>query len=321
MIHSFEFRAMNTDILLAAEGERGIEGMQAARVFIDECEQRFSRFLPASEITDLNRSAGEWLPVSGDLMEMFQLALIFHNETGGLFDPAILPDLEQAGYDRSMDEIRAYGAMPQPPASKRTSRPAFREIDIAHADNRIRLPRGMQIDLGGIAKGWSVEKAARLLNAYAAACAVSAGGDMSLIGRPSDGMDWDVLLEDPRDPERMLSQLHVGPGGVASSSVMKRTWRLGGKVRHHLIDPRTGEPAHTDWLSVSVIAPDVITADVYAKAILIGGQAELPHLLNARPELTYIAVDRNGRLSGSPHYRDYIHDYATETSLPFEFAY
>ena len=321
MIQSFEFRAMNTDILLAAEGERAEEGMQATRYFIDECEQRFSRFLPASEITALNHSAGDWHQVSDDLMEMFQLARKFYNETRGLFDPTILPDLEQAGYNRSMDEIRVHGAVPQPHASKQTSKPAFNEIAFDPTDNLLRLPLGMEVDLNGIAKSWIVEQAAQRLHTYAETCAVSAGGDMYFIGRPSDGMDWDVYLEDPRESERMISQIHVGSGGVATSSVMKRTWRLGGKLRHHLIDPRTGESAKTDWLSVTVIAPDIITADVYAKAILIGGQAELPNLIKANPELTYIAVEPNGKVSGSPNYRDYIYEYTTETVLPIELAH
>ena len=321
MIQSFEFRAMNTDILLAAEGERADEGMGAARSFIDECEQRFSRFLPASEIMALNGSAGDWQQVSDDLMEIFQLARKFYIETGGLFDPTILPDLKQAGYDRSMDEIRAHGAVSPSPASKRTSQPAFNEIAFDPTDNLIRLPLGVEIDLNGIAKGWIVERAAQLLHTYVEICAVSAGGDMVFIGRPSDGVDWDVYLEDPRDSEQMISQLHVGPGGVATSSVMKRTWRLGGKVQHHLIDPRTGEPAKANWLSVTVIAPDIITADVYAKAILIGGEAELPNLLKANPELTFITVDPNGKLSGSPSYKDYIYEYSTETVLPVELAH
>ena len=82
--------------------------------------------------------------------------------------------------------------VPWPRASKRTSQPAFNEISLDLAGNRARLPRGMEIDLGGIAKGWIVEKAAQLLHRYAAACGVSAGGDIAFIGHPTDGLDWDV---------------------------------------------------------------------------------------------------------------------------------
>ena len=311
-MQTFGFRAMNTSVLLAAEGEGCSEGMLATKSFIDDCEQRFSRFLPASELTQLNRSAGGWLEVSNDLMEMLQLSRKFYIETNGLFDPSILPDLKQAGYDRSMDEIRTARTAVTAPASMRTSRLSFDQIGFDPADNRIRLPRGMEIDLGGIAKGWIVEKAARLLNLYADACAVSAGGDMLFIGHPVDGFDWDVFLEDPRDPSRMLTELHIPSGAVATSSVAKRTWNQGGKPRHHLIDPRTGEPAHTDWLSVTVIDPDVIAAEVYAKALLISGREEAPSLLKKRKELTYLAVNPQGQLSGSTRYEEYIYEITTE---------
>ncbi|MGE5642168.1 MAG: FAD:protein FMN transferase [Byssovorax cruenta] len=314
MIRTIEFRAMNTTVMLAAEGERAIEGMEAAKFFIDECEQRFSRFLPASELSALNRSNGEWMEVSKDLMEMLQLALKYHEVTDGIFDPAILVDLKRAGYDRSMDEIRVTGAASSS-APSRTSRPAFGNIELDPSDNRVRLPRGLEIDLGGIAKGWIVDRATQLLNQYVPVCGVSAGGDILFRGRPADGMDWDVYLEDPRDPTRMLAQLHIPSGAVATSSVMKRSWRQGEAARHHLIDPRTREPARTEWLSVTVICPTIIEADVYAKTILIGGWSSARKLLNANPALAFIAVDPNGNLIGSSNYKEYIYEPATDLFL------
>jgi FAD:protein FMN transferase len=312
MIRSIEFRAMNTPVMIAAEGEGAIPGMYATKTFIDECEQRFSRFLPASEVTELNHSAGDWLQVSDELMEMLQLSMKYHYETHGIFDPSILTDLKQVGYDRSMDEIKTNGVSVPSGISKRTSRPAFREMSFDLAENRVRLPYRMEIDLGGIAKGWIVEKAAQLLHRYVDICGVSAGGDILFIGQPLAGLDWDVYLENPRSPTEMLAQLHIPAGAVATSSIMKRTWSQGEKVRHHLIDPRTGEPAQTDWLSVTVISPSVITADVYSKAILMAGAQELPTLLNGRQDLTFIAVDSEGNLSGSPSYKEYIHEFTSE---------
>jgi thiamine biosynthesis lipoprotein len=320
MIRSVEFRAMNTTVMLAAEGERAIEGMQAAKIFIDECEQRFSRFLPASEVTELNRSAGEWLTVSADLMEMLQLSVKYHQETNGIFDPTILRDLKRVGYDRSLDELRAHGVKANSFEPNRTSQPGFREMELDPAEKRVRLPRGMEIDLNGIAKGWIVERAAKLLNQYVDVCGVSAGGDILFIGHPSDGMDWDVYLEDPRDPMQMLAQLHMSSGGVATSSVMKRSWMQGETPRHHLIDPRTGEPAHADWLSVTVICTSIIEADIYAKALLIGGWSEVSKLLKTKPSITFIAVDPMGRVFGSPNYKDYIYEPATDIFLSTRIA-
>lgn len=312
MIRSIEFRAMNTSVMLAAEGESAIPGMYAAKTFIDECEQRFSRFLPASELSALNRSPGDWIQISDDLMDMLQLSMKYHSETNGIFDPSILSDLKQIGYDRSMDEIRTNGVSIPSPISKRTSRHAFYEISFDLAGNRVYLPRGLEIDLGGIAKGWIVERTAQLLHQYVEVCGVSAGGDILFIGHPLDGMDWDIYLEDPRSPTETLAQLHIPAGAVATSSIMKRTWSQGEKVRHHLIDPRTREPAQTDWLSVTVIAPSVVAAEVYAKAILIAGEKDLPSLLNAKKDLTYIAVKPDGTLSGSANYKEYLYEFTSE---------
>jgi FAD:protein FMN transferase len=315
MIHSIEFRAMNTTILLAAEGERAIEGMQAAKAFIDECEQRFSRFLPASELTDLNRSAGDWVPVSTDLMEMLEAAQKYHQETRGIFDPSILPHLKQAGYDRSMDEIRSHGVAESVSALNRPSKQAFGKVELDPITSQVRLPAEMEIDLGGIAKGWIVKQAAALLHQYSEVCGVSAGGDILFIGQPQDGLGWDVYLEDPRDPSQMLAQLNIPFGAVATSSVMKRSWQKENQTQHHLIDPRTGEPAQTEWLSVTVICPDIIVADVYAKTILIGGRHIADDLIKAKPELSFIAIDEHGNMQGSPNFKEFIYESASDLIL------
>ncbi len=104
---------MNTSVTLAVtDHENAATDLEAARVFILDCERRFSRFLPDSEVSHLNQSAGAWREASPELIDMLVQSLAFHRETHGLFDPAVLPDLKRAGYDRSMDEIRRFGAGP-----------------------------------------------------------------------------------------------------------------------------------------------------------------------------------------------------------------
>ena len=150
-----------------------------------------------------------------------------------------------------MDIIRAYGVT----SRSRLSKPGkydFGAVQLDPGAHAIRLLPGMRLDLGGIAKGWIVERAAQELGAYSDACAVSAGGDMFMMGLPAGEEAWRVALEDPRDPDQTLAVLRVGLGAVATSSIMKRRWQQGKLVRHHLIDPRSGQPAETDWLSVTV---------------------------------------------------------------------
>jgi FAD:protein FMN transferase len=246
---------------------------------------------------------------------MLELAQKYYDETQGIFDPTILADLKRAGYDRSMDIIRANGASDDVSAPQWTSKSAFRQMSLDPGDNKVLLPHGMEIDLGGIAKGWIVKEAAGLLHQYSDVCGVSAGGDILFIGQPKDGLGWDVCLEDPRDPAQMLAQLNIPSGAVATSSVLKRSWRQTGKPRHHLIDPRTGEPAQTEWLSVTIIYPDIIAADVYAKTILIGSQRAAEKIIQTKPDLTFITVDLKGTPAGSANFKEFIYEPASDLFL------
>jgi thiamine biosynthesis lipoprotein len=300
------FRAMNTDMLLAAEGsERSTRGaFEAARSFIEASESRLTRFSETSELSGLNRSAGRWFRASPELFDLVSMATSYHALTGGLFNPAILGALEGAGYDRSMDEIRARDVAPVLAGAPLV--PEFAQLRLDEETREIWMPAGMRLDLGGLAKGWVAERAARILAQSSPACAVNAGGDMFLVGLPPGQGAWQVGLEDPRDPEQNLAVLNIGSGAVATSSITKRRWLQGGEERHHLIDPRTGKPAEAEWLSVTVIDAQATAAEVLAKAVLIAGPRGLDALAESCGPLAFIAVDRNGQLWGSERSREYI---------------
>lgn len=292
----YTFRAMNTDVLLAAEGDPTdlARAFWTTRLFVDACERRFTRFSPDSELSALNRSAGTWFSASPQMLEVISLALECHEATSGLFDPSILPDLQRAGYTVSMDVLREEGADGAATAIQPRQRIPLSEVALRPESGLIRLPRGMSLDLGGLAKGWIAERAALLLADYSPACAVDAGGDMFFNGLPEGALSWAVEVEDPRERLGTLTRLEVGPGAVATSSVVKRAWNQGGERRHHLIDPRTGEPASTSWLSVTALAPHAHLAEVFAKALLIAGPAGAEEIARANPEIGYLAADETG---------------------------
>ena len=164
----------------------------------------------------------------------------------------------------------------------------------------------MSLDLGGIAKGWIAEQAANILSGYASACAMDAGGDMFLVGFPEGMQQWPVALEDPFEPGNNLTTLQVDPGAIATSTITKRVWQQAGKNRHHIIDPRTGEPAVSEWISVTVIAPHAYEAEVFAKALLIAGPQEADEILRySGIRFTYLAVDQSKKLWGNYAIMDY----------------
>lgn len=304
-----EYQAMNTTIQVAAEGSRDelLPGFELVRRFTAECEERFSRFRDNSELCQLNRSAGTWFHSSTEMMDLVGEALDLYHLTGGLFDPSILNALQRSGYDRSMDEIKEIGHLLEAVAALPFAS-HFGQTRLDITNEAILIPSDAQIDLGGIAKGWIAENAARLLADYTPACAVSIGGDLFFHGTPQGETAWQVSLEDPLDEQNVLAILSVGPGALATSTVTRRKWLQGNQERHHIIDPRTGIPADSEWLSVSVATPKATAAEAFAKAILIGGSQVAAQFTAQYPDSWFIVVQPDGSLSGSNKSKEFLYE-------------
>lgn len=136
----------------------------------------------------------------------------------------------------------------------------------------------MRLDLGGIAKGWAADIAAQRL-AKAGPALIDAGGDIAVSGPMADGSPWPIAIANPFAPEDSLGLLLLVRGAVATSGRDYRRWTRGGVEQHHIIDPRTGQPAQTDVLSATIVAPDGPAAEMAAKvALILGSQAGLAWL-------------------------------------------
>ena len=256
------FRAMGTDVsLYGPDGEAFDEAFAAiGRVFETE-ERRFSRFRDDSELTAVNRLAGRWVPVSSPFERVVRLALDHASATGGLFDPTVLHALMAAGYDRDFDEVLAgaRGALHPP-------EPCGRWTEVQVRQGAVRLPPEVGLDLGGIAKGWTVDLAAAgALDAGLAWAVVAAGGDLAIVG---DAPLLEIPIEDPETLERPMATLRLDRGALATSSVAKRAW---GRDLHHVIDPRTGAPLRSDTVQATVWAPTCAEAEVLATWALLRG--------------------------------------------------
>ncbi|MGZ4148515.1 MAG: FAD:protein FMN transferase [Actinomycetota bacterium] len=225
-------------------------------------EQRFSRFREDSELSRVNRAAGSAVRVSRSFAEVLRIALDAAAATGGLFDPTVHDALVAAGYDRDFDEVLAGARGALHPAG-----PCGRWPEVEVDGCLVRPPAGVHLDLGGIAKGWTVDRAAE--DALAAGlpwALVNAGGDLRIVG---SAPTLDVGVEDPERPEDELVRLRLATGAVATSSIAKRSWAPG---QHHVIDPRTGAPASTELLQASVWAPTCAEAEVLATQALLQGR-------------------------------------------------
>ena len=256
------FRAMGTDVSLYGPDVEAFDGAFAAigRVFETQ-QRRFSRFRDDSELTAVNRLAGRWVPVSSAFERVVRLALDHASATGGLFDPTVLHALMAAGYDRDFDEVLAgaRGALHPP-------EPCGRWTEVQVRQGSVRLPPEVGLDLGGIAKGWTVDLAAAgALDAGLAWALVAAGGDLAIVG---DAPALEIPIEDPETLERPMAMLRLDRGALATSSVAKRAW---GPDLHHVIDPRTSAPLRSDTVQATVWAPTCAEAEVLATWALLRG--------------------------------------------------
>ncbi len=244
----------------------------------ERVEQAMNEWRPESPLSRLNAAAGsgEWIDVPPDLFEVLRLALDGARRTGGLFDPtwAALRDLWRFGDGQT-------GEVPDPAAVAARCRlldPGALELWRGEDGRcRARLRRaGMQVGLGGIAKGWAVDRAAAALRARGVRdFLVQAGGDLYAGGRDR-GRPWRIGIRDPRGAEgRRFAWLEVSDQAFSTSGDYERFFVAGGRRYHHLIDPRTCAPAEASR-SATILAPSAVEAEVLSKAVFVlGGRAGL----------------------------------------------
>lgn len=253
---------MNTDIDVFVEDDSApVAAFVETRLLFEQQEARFSRFRPGSMLSRLNRGEAiddPWMDAA------IELAIEAHGQTRGLFSPMVLPALARAGYDRSFESVSG-GA----PARSRV--PAPGEC-LARGAEGWTLASGA-IDLGGIVKGWTADLAVDHLAERFRGVFVNAGGDIRCAGTEDGGRGWKVEVDRPGGGIAWAGEID---GAIATSSVLKRRWMTAsGQVAHHLIDPRTGLPAESPFAQVTVRADSCTWAEVWAKAVLIGGHEGL----------------------------------------------
>jgi thiamine biosynthesis lipoprotein len=259
--HRFEAMGTACELLVDAEESPAARlALIAAEGEVLRLELLLSRFRPDSELSRLNR-AGR-LQVGPELLELVGLALGARDRTGGRFDPTVLPALTAAGYDRSFEAVAADGQTAAGYAAR-----CGGGVRIDAATSTIELAAGVQLDLGGIAKGWAADRLCGRLDAHGPALA-NLGGDIAASRPPASGA-WPVGVEAPSG----AFTLALERGGLATSGRDRRRWRRDGQERHHAIDPATGLPSLTDLVRVTAAAASGIDAEVCATALLLAGEA------------------------------------------------
>lgn len=278
-LRRFEARSMASPLRLTVplpDDRRGSGGTaadaawRAVRAEFAASDQAMSRFREGSDLTRLNRAAGtdRWVEVPRRLERALVAADRAHRSTAGIFDPRVLADLDRLGYRGA-----ALGPAPgDPPAARTAAASSPSRVVRRTAPGLVAVDR--PVDLGGIGKGLALRWAAgRIEGRGPTRWLLEAGGDLVARGPGPDGDPWVIGIEDPFGGVAPLAAIELHDGAVATSSVRVHAWLVDGRSVHHLLDPRTGEPADGGLRAVTVLGADPAWAEVWSKTLLIGGRA------------------------------------------------
>lgn len=277
LMASDDFAAMGTNVEVHALAEELPLAVATVRQVFQDWEGSLSRFRPESELSALNRAGGRPFEAGELLFRVVARALAWASETGGTFDPAMLHQIERLGYLATFAEIGR--AAPLAPLEERLAAGGgWRGITVDPRRRQITLPRGVGLDLGGIAKGMAVDAALDALAGEGVGKAlVNAGGDLAVRGLPPGRDAWPVGVGGLPGEVILLRR-----GAVATSGALRRRWLQGDVERHHLLDPSTGYPAEQAIATVSVIGASCEEADVAATTAFVRGIAAGGAFLRAR---------------------------------------
>ncbi|MGB8649317.1 MAG: FAD:protein FMN transferase [Mycobacteriales bacterium] len=260
---------------------------------LDALDRACSRFRDDSELVRLAGATGP-VAVSTVLAGALAAALAVAADTDGLVQPTLGRALRSVGYDRTFSTLPEDG----PAAVRLPLRPdLWRDIVVDGCE--VTLPAGADLDLGATAKAWAADGLADRIAALGTGVLVNLGGDIAVVGPAPEG-GWPVAVTD-RPGGAVLQTVALASGGLATSSTTARTWRRGGQVMHHILDPATGLPVPPVWECVTVCAPTCLAANAASTAAVVLG-AEAPAWLEAAglPALLRARTGEGVRVNGWP---------------------
>lgn len=260
--------AMGSYVQQSVYGENQEEAAVQAADAIQALENRISWRVSGSDIQKLNDAAGEdWISVHSDVFEILEIAQDVAEKSGGTFDVTIAPISRLWDFDSERNEV--------PDADKLESLLPyvgyeFLRLDAEAGTASLKL-RNNAVDLGGIGKGAACDAAVKAYaEAGAQAAIVSVGGSVGVWGRKSSGAPWGIAVRDPNS-SGTLGTLSMESGFVSTSGSYEKIFTQDGKTYHHLLDPKTGYPAESDLVSVTVLSGSGARSDALATACFVLG--------------------------------------------------
>ena len=291
-----DFQVMGTNFFCLVVGGNN-EICDAVYQFANELETKWSRYIPTSELMQINNNPESMIQVSDATLRLVNEMKNGFEVTQGIFSGNILGELIDLGFANSRinpENVTNWQARAKSVAD-------LSDVEMDLQNKSVSVPSGVALDSGGIGKGL----AADLMSDYAMqlgamGIAVFAGGDVAVKGMAPDAAGWKVNISDPGDVDKFIDTISLSRGGLATSSPMG--WRI--KDAHHIIDPRTHKSSDSDVLQATIIAQNASQAEVLAKMCVILGSHEGISRIDSLG-VAALVIDNTYQVHTSQHWETY----------------
>lgn len=285
---SQEIFAMDTYMTVTAYGDNAQKGVTDAVAEIQRLDNLLSIGKEDSEISKLNKSGSAAL--SDDTAVMVAKALDLYKSTGGAFDITVLPLMELWGFT-----TQEYYVPTEDEIQSTLQRVGADKLTWDESTKTLTLGDKQEIDLGGIAKGFTSSRIMEIFKKDGVTCGmVSLGGNVHLLGTKQDGSAWRVGIQDPNNTDDMLGVLQANDCAVITSGAYERNFEKDGVTYHHIIDPATGKPSNSGLTSVTIVSKDGTLADGLSTSLFVMGKDKaIAYWKQHADEFDTILVDKD----------------------------
>lgn len=283
-----------------ALGKKALDEAFAEFIRIGSLTDKFAdKNLPepdASDVYRINKYAGiRPVRVSEDTLAMLERSIYFAELSDGAFDVTVGPLLDIWGFGQAQYRIPGEQEL-----ESNLALVGYEQMVVDGVKKTVFLPqKGMEIDLGGIAKGYAVDRAAQKLRQMGINSAIiNAGGNIYALGSQPDGSPWLAGIQDPRDKNKLIAVLKVKDTAVVTSGDYNRYFIRNGIRYHHILDPSTGKPAR-HAISTTIVAPNATDADVLSTTLFVLGRGPGTELVEKLGNVQAVIVDEKYNLTYS----------------------
>lgn len=262
-----EIFALDTAITLKVYGSKRDEVLKKLEDKINELDDMLSTGKETSEVSRLNRG-GEAV-LSPTVANLVKRSLGIYKKTDGLFDITIYPLMELWGFP-----TKNYRVPSEKEIEEKLKLVGSDKIDFNEETRKISFKnKGMEIDFGGIGKGYITDELVKILTDEKVESAIiNLGGNVFGFRKKPDGSLWNIAIRDPNEPDKYMAAIRLEDSAVITSGGYERYFEENGIIYHHILDPRTGKPSDSGLKSVSIISKDGTLADALSTSLFIMGE-------------------------------------------------